>query len=106
MRLPITTVATLIAAGSALVGCTPTGGLTPSAQGNITTAFNMICPNLAALAPVASSMNSKAQSAYASASAICVSGAPTNMSVVGLNLVAIMNSGVLQPYLSKIRIGG
>jgi maleate cis-trans isomerase len=49
-------------------------------------------------------MNAKAQSAYASAQQLCAAGTPTNAVVAGLDIVTIMNSAVLQPYLAKIKI--
>ncbi len=104
--MKISLFAGLALSAAALAGCTSTGSLTPSASSSVTTAFNMICPNIQALAPVAAQMNAKAQSAYASASAICAAGVPTNAVVAGLDLVTIMNSAVLQPYLAKIKIGG
>lgn len=95
-----------ILAASALAGCATNGAVTASAQGDITTAYNMICPNVAALASVVQNMNSKAQGAYASATAICAAGAPTNAVVAGLDLATIMNSGALAPYIANIKIGG
>src|SRR5579871_1971609 len=94
-----------IIVASALAGCTTTGAVTASAQGDIITAYNMICPNIPALASVVQNMNSKAQGAYASATAICAAGAPTNAVVAGLDLATIMNSNLLAPYLAKIKIG-
>jgi hypothetical protein len=97
------------AAGAlALSGCQTTGPnagqLSAATQTQITAAFNTICPNIAALAPVAAQMNAKAQSAYASAQQLCAAGTPTNAVVAGLDIVTIMNSAVLQPYLAKIKI--
>ena len=49
-------------------------------------------------------LNSKIQTAYAAAKQICGAGAPTNVVVLGLDIVTI--EPLLAPYLAKIKIGG
>ncbi len=85
--------------GLALAGCTSTGALTPSAQTTVTNAYNQICPSVTALGAL--QMNARQAKAYASAVSICANGAPTNVIVAGLDIIAVQ--AVLGPMLPKIK---
>jgi hypothetical protein len=89
----------LIALGSALVGCTSAGQLTPTASAAINTAYNDVCNALPALGPVSTTMNADAKNAYTQAQIICAAGAPTNAIAAGVDILAIENA--LLPYFKK-----
>jgi hypothetical protein len=89
----------LIALGSALVGCTSAGQLTPTASAAINTAYNDVCNALPALGPVSTTMNADAKNAYTQAQTICAAGAPTNAIAAGVDILAIENA--LLPYFKK-----
>ena len=86
-----------------LSGCASTGELTPAAQASVTAAFNNVCPAVAsgALDPLSAKFNANVQAAYASAKTICANGAPTNIVVAGLDILAV--EPLLAPYLAKIK---
>ena len=88
----------------ALGGCASTGELTPAAQASVTAAFNRVCPVVSsgALDPLAGKFNANVRAAYASAKSICANGAPTNIVVAGLDIIAV--EPILEPYLAKIKV--
>ena len=91
-------------ASLSLAGCASTGALTPAAQASVTAAFNNVCPAVTsgALDPLSAKFNANVQAAYASAKTICANGAPTNIVVAGLDIMAV--EPLLEPYLAKIKI--
>ena len=82
-----------------LAGCSSIGTLTPSAQSTVTNAFNAVCPVLNAISTA--KMSAVQAQAYSSALQICANGAPTNLVVAGLDIVAVQS--VLAPYLPKVK---
>lgn len=88
------------AAALALSGCTSTGMLTPGAQDAVTNAYNIVCPSVAALGGLA--MNTQQAKAYGAAVAICANGAPTNVVVAGLDIIAVQ--AALAPLIAKVKI--
>lgn len=83
-----------------LAGCTSTGMLTPAAQANVTNAYNIVCPSVAALGGL--QMNANQAKAYAAAEEICANGAPTNVVVAGLDIIAVQ--AALAPLIAKVKI--
>ncbi len=93
----------ILASALALAGCASNGALTPTAQADVTKAFNTVCPAVSsgALEPFAGKFNGNVQKAYSSAQEICANGVPTNAVVAGLDLVTI--EAALEPYLAKVK---
>ena len=83
--------------------CASNGALTPSAQADVTAAYNAVCPPVlsGALDPIAGQFNARAQAAFASAKTICANGVPTNVVVAGLDILAV--DAALAPYLEKAK---
>lgn len=104
MKLVITAAIVSAAAIGALTGCASTGALTPAAQTQVTKAFNAVCPAVTAgaLDPLAAQFNANVQKAYAAAQSICANGAPTNIVVAGLDILAVQP--LLAPYLAKVKV--
>ena len=94
----------VVAALAGLAGCANTGQLTPAAQASVTAAFNQVCPAVTsgALDPLSVKFNANVQSAYAAAKTICANGAPTNLVVAGLDIMAV--EPLLAPNLAKIKV--
>lgn len=83
----------------ACAGCSSVGQLTPSAALAVSNAYTAVCANLPAVGPISSTLNAKAQAAYAQAQMICSNGAPTNAVVAGIDILAIESA--LLPYFKK-----
>ena len=92
--------AVLVAFGLSAAGCASNGVLNASASSAVTTAYNAVCPSVAALAALPK--NAGQTSAYNAAVTICASPAPTNVIVAGLDIIAV--DAALAPLLSKVKI--
>lgn len=99
-----TAIASACLAALALAGCASTGQLTPSAQTQVTNAFNAVCPGVAsgALDALMATANQNVQTSYSAAKQVCAAGAPTNLVVAGMDILTLQV--VLAPYLSKVHI--
>ena len=106
MKTPILVFAALGLAALSLAGCTSTGQLTSAALTEVTSAYDEICPAVQSggLDPVIATLNANVQKSYAAAKQICGAGAPANIVVAGLDILAI--EPLLAPYLAKAKIGG
>lgn len=93
-----------LASAVALSGCASIGALTPAAQTQVTNAFNAVCPSVTsgALDPIVAQFNANAQKAYSAAQSICANGAPTNIVVAGLDILAVQP--LLAPYIAKVHV--
>jgi hypothetical protein len=90
-------------AALALTGCAKDGmSLSTAAQARVTMAFDQVCPAVqsGALAPFVAKASTRTQQAYAAAQQICANGAPTDIVVAGLDIMAI--EPLLEPYLAKV----
>ena len=92
--------ALLLIPALALAGCASNGMLNSSASAVVTGAYNDVCPALPALGALP--MNSNQTAAYKAAVTICAAGAPTNVVVGALDIVAV--DAALAPLISKVKI--
>ncbi len=93
-----------VTVAAVLAGCAKDGmSLSTPAQVKVTMAFDQVCPAVqsGALDPLVAKTNTRTKQAYAAAQQICANGAPTNVVVAGLDIMAI--EPLLEPYLAKVK---